>query len=118
MEENIHYEKAVTNEPAMARGPDLLMREILNRTTEATLALAAEQRLANLISLLSHDAFTNDKAVLETEIRKTLKLGKEYETETAVDGEDSADAYLKKIDEEQSVNESEYGVVDIKQPFL
>lgn len=118
MEENIHYEKAVTNEPAMVRGSDLLMREILNRTTEATLALAAEQRLANLISLLSHDSFSDDKAVLEAEIRKTLKLGKEYETATAEDGEDSADAYLRKLEEESSVNESEYGVVDIKQPFL
>lgn len=118
MEENTHYEKAVNTEPAMVRGPDLAIREIMNRTTEATLALAAEQRLANLISLLSHEVFSDDKAVLEAEIRKTLKLGKDYEPKTATTvEEDSAEAYLKKLDEE-AVNESEYGVVDIKKTFL
>lgn len=101
----------------MVRGSDLLMREILNRTTEATLALAAEQRLANLISLLSYDAFTDDKAVLEAEIRKTLKLGSEYETVSASE-EDATEAYLRKFDEEHTVDESQYGVIDIKKPFL
>lgn len=118
MEENAHYEKAVNTEPAMVRGPDLAIREIMNRTTEATLALAAEQRLANLISLLSHDSFSEDKAILEAEIRKTLKLGKEYETERVTGEEENSEVYLKKLDEEQAVDESAYGVVDIKKTFL
>lgn len=117
MEENGHYQKAVTTEPAMVRGSDLHIREILNRTTEATLALAAEQRLTNLISLMTIPEFSADKDIIENEIRSITKLsagGKTFEhNETS-----EKPSPLSSDDSDPEIPESAYGVVEFKKPFI
>jgi hypothetical protein len=117
MESNDHYQKAVTSEPAMVRGSDQHIREILNRTTEATLAVALENRLSNLISLMSIPEFIEDRDIIEAEIRKIMKL------KTAGDaGPNESDSktpnYLPVEEDEPKLPDSAYGVFELKKPFI
>lgn len=112
MESNTHYQKAVDTEPAMVRGSDLAIREILNRTTEATLALAAEQRLANLISLSSMPDFAEEKEAIIAEIKNILGFGSGLKNQ-----EDDTTARQYSFLPEP-VDESQYGVVEFKKPFI
>lgn len=113
MQANEHYEKATTTEPAMVRGSDLLIREILNRTTEATLAVALEQRLENLIALLSVPAFSDDFVDIEKEIRRITGLS--YENPVGIV---STETNPEASEEEAPVPDSAYGVIEFKKPFI
>lgn len=112
MKSNTHYEKAVTSEPAMVRGADLLIREIMNRSTEATLAMAVEQRIANLIAMSSLPAFTEDQDAIIAEIRELMGL-------TGVSRESSEDADHPNGTEVDAPNpEEQYGIFEFKKPFI
>lgn len=112
MKSNTHYQKAVLSEPAMVRGADLLIREIMNRSTEATLALAVEQRIANLIALSALSDFGNDQDAIITEIRELMGF-------TGASKESSEDESLHGGQEEDAPNpEEQYGVFEFKKPFI
>ena len=117
MESNEHYQKAVTTEPAMVRGSDQHIREILNRTTEATLALAAEQRLTNLISLMSIPEFNDDKEIIEHEIRKITKLKSAHDSLRDENPSEKPNS-LAPEGSEAEIPESAYGVFEFKKPFI
>ena len=112
MKSNTHYQKAVLSEPAMVRGADLLVREIMNRSTEATLAMAVEQRIANLIAMSSLPAFTEDQDAIIAEIRELMGL-------TGASKESNADDDQTGFIEADAPNpEEQYGVFEFKKPFI
>lgn len=69
MKNNNHYNDALENRPALVRGSDLQIRMHMDNQAQATLALVHEQRLSNLISLLSLDEFKFNRPEIISEIR-------------------------------------------------
>lgn len=112
MKSNTHYQKAVLSEPAMVRGADLLIREIMNRSTEATLAMAVEQRIANLIAMSSLPAFTEDQDAIVAEIRELMGLAGASKESIEDDSQHGV------IDDEAPNPEEQYGVFEFKKPFV
>jgi hypothetical protein len=112
MKSNTHYQKAVLSEPAMVRGADLLIREIMNRSTEATLAMAVEQRIANLIAMSSLPAFTEDKDAIIAEIRELMGLTGSSKVSNADDDQTGF------IENDAPKPEEQYGVFEFKKPFI
>lgn len=69
MRNNTHYNDARENRPALVRGPDLQIRLHLDNQAQASLALAHEQRLSNLIALLSVKEFHLNRHEIINEIQ-------------------------------------------------
>lgn len=70
MNNNTHYHDALLNRPALVRGPDELIRKHMDNQMDATLALAHEQRIANLTALLSVDEFQPNRIEIVAKIRE------------------------------------------------
>lgn len=74
MNNNTHYQDAIDNRPPLVRGPEELIRKQMDHQASVGLAIVHEQRIANLIALLSTEGFGANREEIVAQIRTLTGL--------------------------------------------